>query len=131
MAADPENDPRPGDLEMNLLRKILSRLAHVGGSGLDYTPENVANKSQSLDPISLEEYPSSRAVALYVGTRILGAGSAQLVAGSVVVTVPQITSGCSVQLTHRTIVGTAGHLSFVITDGVGFTINSTSGTDAG
>lgn len=42
MAVDPENDPRPGDLQYNLLWKILERLTHVtGGGGGGGTPGGV------------------------------------------------------------------------------------------
>lgn len=111
---------------MNLLRKILLKLGH---GGLDYTPENVANKAQSIDVTSTTDYPSSRAVALFVGVRTLGAGTVQLTNGSVHVPNPQILAGSSLQLTHRTAAGTLGHLSFVITEGVGFDIVSSSATD--
>lgn len=129
------NTPRPGDLQTSLLRKILNVLLAGGGGGgpwepkLGYTPENVANKAQSLDPTSVDQYPSSRAVGLFVGTRILGAGTVQLVDGAVHVPASQIKAGSSLQLTHHTASGTLGHLSFVITEDVGFDIISSSATD--
>ena len=132
-----ENIPRPGDLQTTLLRKILNAILGASGGGggpwepkLGYVPEDVANKAQDqLDPTSVTQYPCSRAVALYVAIPIRGAGTVQLTNGAVHVPQPQITSGASLQLTHRTAAGTLGHLSFVITEGVGFDIISSSATD--
>jgi hypothetical protein len=50
MAVDPENDPRPGDLQYNLLWKILERLTHVtGGGGGGGTPGGVNANVQFND----------------------------------------------------------------------------------
>lgn len=123
------NIPEPGDLQMNLLRKILNVLRANGGGGIGYTAENVANKAQTIDVTSTTQYPSSRAVALFVGIPVRSAGTVQLTNGAVHVPNPQIVAGASLQLTHRAAAGTLGHLSFVITEGVGFDIISSSATD--
>lgn len=56
-------------------------------------------------------------------------GNATLVAGTIAVASTRIAAGSYVVLTRKTIGGTAGNLSYTLSAGVGFTINSSSGTD--
>ncbi len=57
-------------------------------------------------------------------------GSATLVAGTVTVSNPYVTSTSTIFLSRKTIGGTAGYLSIgTISDGVSFVINSSSATD--
>lgn len=57
------------------------------------------------------------------------AGSANLVAGTVVVANTQITSTSLLRLTAQNVGAGAGFLSIVLDPGVGFTINSSNGAD--
>jgi hypothetical protein len=59
----------------------------------------------------------------------LGSGQATLVAGTVAVADAAIKSTSRVIYSRKTIGGTPGNNSVVITDGVGFTFSSSSGTD--
>jgi hypothetical protein len=56
-------------------------------------------------------------------------GSATLSGGTVTVSNSSITANSKIQLTRSTSGGTPGHLSYTKSAGVGFTINSSSGTD--
>lgn len=56
-------------------------------------------------------------------------GTAVLVAGTVVVTNANIAATDRIFLSRSTTGGTAGHLSYTISAGASFTINSSSGTD--
>jgi len=57
------------------------------------------------------------------------AGDATLVTGTVTVTNTTVTANTKVLLTRKTIGGTAGNLSYTLSAGASFTINSSSGTD--
>lgn len=59
----------------------------------------------------------------------LGWGSTTLVAGTKAVALPAITAGSTVVYSVKTIAGTTGLLSLVITGGVGFTVTSLSALD--
>jgi hypothetical protein len=56
-------------------------------------------------------------------------GTSTLVAGTIVVANTSITASSRVFVSRMATGGTAGHLSIVLNAGVGFTINSSSGTD--
>ncbi len=56
-------------------------------------------------------------------------GNATLVGGTIAVADTSVTAGSIVILGRKTIGGTAGNLSYTVSAGVGFTINSSSGTD--
>jgi len=56
-------------------------------------------------------------------------GNAVLVGGTVTIAAPTVTSATIVSLTRKTIGGTVGNLSYTVSAGVGFTINSSSVTD--
>lgn len=56
-------------------------------------------------------------------------GQATLVGGTVTVSNTSVTSSTRIFTTRATTGGTAGHLSYTISAGVSFTINSSSGTD--
>jgi hypothetical protein len=55
--------------------------------------------------------------------------SAVLVAGTKAVSLTSITANAKIFLNRSTTGGTVGHLSYTISAGVGFTINSSSATD--
>jgi hypothetical protein len=59
----------------------------------------------------------------------LGWGSTTLVAGAKAVALPAITAGSTVVYSVKTIAGTTGLLSLVITPSVGFTVTSLSALD--
>lgn len=65
------------------------------------------------------------------GTDVTGmvSGNATLVAGTVAVANTLVKSTSKVIVGRKTIGGTAGNLSYTLNAGVGFTINSSSGTD--
>lgn len=56
-------------------------------------------------------------------------GTATLVAGTVTVSMTSVTASTVILLTRQTAGGTLGNLTFTLSAGVSFTINSTSGTD--
>jgi cobalamin synthase len=56
-------------------------------------------------------------------------GNATLVAGTIAVANTLVTANSVVSLTRKTIGGTTGDLSYTVSAGVGFTINSSSATD--
>jgi hypothetical protein len=57
------------------------------------------------------------------------AGDAVLVAGTVTVTNTTVTANTKILLSRKTIGGTVGNLSYTLSAGASFTINSSSGTD--
>lgn len=65
------------------------------------------------------------------GTDVAGtvSGNATLVGGTIAVANTLVKSTSKLLTTRKTIGGTAGNLSYTVTAGVGFTINSSSGTD--
>jgi hypothetical protein len=97
MAVDPENDPRPGDLQYNLLWKILERLTHVtGGGGGGGTPGGVNgdvqfNNAGAFDGASDFLYNSGTGqvslLSLNVNSRIIlnSTGSAAFASGGVLI----------------------------------------------
>lgn len=56
-------------------------------------------------------------------------GTATLVAGTIPVSAPQITASSIVMVTRKTIGGTTGTMSYTLTAGTGFTLNSSSASD--
>lgn len=56
-------------------------------------------------------------------------GNATLVGGTVTVANTNITAASIITVGRKTIGGTAGNLSYTLNPGVGFTLNSSSGTD--
>lgn len=63
------------------------------------------------------------------GWEVLHAADATLVAGTVTVANTTVTANTKVLLSRKTIGGTTGDLSYTVSAGVGFTINSSSATD--
>lgn len=61
--------------------------------------------------------------------QLLSPNQTILVAGTVSVAWPQITANNRIMLSRATAGGTLGQLSYVITPGTGFVINSSSATD--
>lgn len=62
-------------------------------------------------------------------THTHNAGFATLVAGTIDVVLASITAGSVVLYAVKTLAGTPGSLSYTVTAGMGFTLNSTSATD--
>lgn len=58
-------------------------------------------------------------------------GEVALVAGTVTVADINVTAETLIMLSRHTLSGTAGALSYTLNPGVGFTITSSAGTDAG
>lgn len=83
-------------------------------------------KEWEVDSANFVEANELRLVTTGTGA---AAGNATLVAGTVVVANTAVVAGSIVLLSRKTIGGTAGNLSYTVSAGVGFTINSSSGTD--
>jgi hypothetical protein len=101
---------------------MFTKLASVKGNILvdSGTQFPAGREVQSL----FQSVPASTALAGALDT-----GNATLVAGTVTVADTNVTANSVIQLTYKTIGGTAGILLYTTSAGVGFTITSSSNTD--
>lgn len=90
---------------------------------------NVRTKTVRFDSAgNLVMLVAGRGLQLQSGTGAR-AGDATLVGGTVTVTNTTVTANTKVLLSRKTIGGTVGNLSYTLSAGASFTINSSSGTD--
>lgn len=79
--------------------------------------------------ISRRDNAQDLAVAALQAVAPLGYGTTTLVAGTKAVALASVTAGSTVILSPKSLAGTIGTLSYVVTGGVGFSITSVSVLD--
>lgn len=108
-------DDSTGYKLLNFLRRVMATLSFSGASVTATDGDLIASKAGK--GVSIKEGANARM------------GAATLVAGTVTVATTAVATGDRIFLTRATTGGTVGHLSYTISNGVSFTINSTSNTE--
>ncbi len=91
---------------------------------------NTASPSNTLDVAGgIDISVTGKGLGIKEGVATDSVGSATLVAGAVTVSNTNIATGDIIMLTRFTIGGTVGNMSYTISNGTSFTINSDSGSD--
>lgn len=130
-AAEPTSDDVKGLDDDDTITATLNRFeaAFLAGdvtlqAALDVLAAAVALKAAAADVTTLQGQ-----VATLQAQVPLGVGLVTLVGGTKAVTLASVGAGAVVILTAKTLLGTVGQLSYTVTAGVGFTINSLSALD--
>lgn len=110
-----------GTVTINVLSLDNSRNT-AGGTLMDATPFHLINRA---DTLTLANVP----LVLAPTYGILRSGESALSGGTIVVACSTCTANTLVLYSRKTIGGAVGNMSYTVSAGVSFTLNSSSGTD--